>query len=256
MIKLVTWNVNSIKARLERALAFVQKVNPEILCLQELKCIEENFPLETFKGLGYQCAILGQKTYNGVAILSKEKVENIQKGFGVPAWDVQARWLGVTTYGIRIYCAYVPNGQAVGTEKYTYKLGWLEQAKEFLVKNSSTLPTAVVGDFNVAPEDRDVYDPNIWKDIILVSKPERQGYEAILAQGYQDIFRNFESKEGFFSWWDYRQLAFVKNHGLRIDLILGNEKLSSLSKNCWIERNERKGQAPSDHAPVVLELSI
>lgn len=256
MIRLVTWNVNSITARFERVYTYLKEARPSIVCFQELKCLEEKFPREAFESLGYHCAIHGQKTYNGVAILSLDKIEAIQKGFENSEWDVQSRWIGAKSYGMRIYNAYVPNGQAVDSEKYHYKLGWLAELEKYLKNNTEAIPTAIVGDFNVAPEDKDVYDPIAWKGQLLVSDRERNSYQKLLQLGFQDLFRKYHLEEKLYSWWDYRQLSFPKNKGLRIDLILTNPLLWERSRNCWIERDQRKGHSPSDHAPVLAEFDV
>lgn len=256
-MKIVTWNVNSIGARLERAKAFVQRENPDILCLQELKCVAEKYPTDDFKALGYESAVWGQKTYNGVAVLSKTPMEVRFRGLG---WEFggipeAARLIGVRTAGIEVICVYVPNGQAVGTEKYDYKLQWFGKLTEFLSTHYRAKdPVVVCGDFNVAPEDRDCYNPEAWRGQVLFSEPEKESLARVCKLGFQDTFRKHHSEAGLYSWWDYRQLAFPKGRGLRIDFILATQSLYEKCKFARIDRDERKGQLPSDHAPVIAEF--
>lgn len=256
-LKVVTWNVNSIKARLERAKAFVLRENPDILCLQELKCIGEHFPAEAFKELGYESAVWGQKTYNGVAVLSKAPLEVRFRGLG---WEFggipeASRLIAVKTAGIDVICVYCPNGQAVGTDKYTYKLEWFQRLEAFLRDHYHPTDRLVVcGDFNVAPEDRDCYNPEAWRGQVLFSDPEKQALAKIQEFGFQDTFRKHHSEGGLYTWWDYRQLAFPKGRGLRIDFVLATLALAKDCTAARIDRDERKGTLPSDHAPVIAEF--
>jgi exodeoxyribonuclease-3 len=251
-IRVITWNVNSVNARLERILPFLKRARPSIIGLQELKCLDDKFPGEAFKELGYHFVTFGQKTYNGVAILSLNPLKDVQCGFG----DPEARFIAATTYGLRIHCLYAPNGQALDSPKYVYKLDWYKKVATHLKETvSSKTPAALLGDFNVAPEDRDVHDPVSWAGQVLCSDLERTALKNLIALGYEDTFRKHHSEGGLFSWWDYRQLGFVKNHGLRIDFVLATPPLMKRCTGAWIEREERKGTGPSDHAPVVAEFS-
>lgn len=253
--KLVAWNVNSVKARLERLTAFLEKERPDVVCLQELKCIDEHFPTQQIKGLGYHVATHGQRTYNGVAVLSTAPIEVIGRGFD--AEDPQARYLAVRTFAANIASCYIPNGQAVGTDKYAYKLEWLRKFRDHLDKTfSSKDPLALCGDFNIAPEDRDVHDPEQWRGQVLFSEPEKEALKRICQFGLSDTFRKHHDQAGQFSWWDYRNLAFPKNLGLRIDFILATPSLYDRCVASGIERNERKGKLPSDHAPVFAEFRV
>lgn len=255
-MKVVSWNVNSVKARLDRLLAYLAREAPDVVCLQELKCVEEAFPAAAVHDAGYHAAVLGQKTYNGVAILSREPLSDVTRGFGDGAADDAARFVGATVRGVRVYSAYIPNGQAVGTEKYAYKLEWMKRLRAFLDgRHTPRDPVLVAGDFNVAPEDRDVHDPAAWRGQILFSDPEKSALANVCAFGLHDTFRKFHADAGHYSWWDYRMLGFPKNRGLRIDFILATAPLLERCRAASIARDERKGQQPSDHAPVVAEFA-
>lgn len=252
-MRVVTWNVNSVKARLERLLNFLERRNPDVLFLQELKVTDDNFPYEPIGNLGYSATVYGQKTYNGVAILSKIAPKDIVKGFG--DGDPQSRFVGATIGKVRCYSAYIPNGQAVGSEKYAYKLEWLRKMRAYFeTHHEPSDPILLGGDFNVAPEDRDVHDPTAWRGQILFSDPEKAGLKNVLDFGFSDTFRKFHSAAGHFSWWDYRMLGFAKNRGLRIDFIFATQELLASCRSASIDRDERKGELPSDHAPVVAEF--
>lgn len=247
-----TWNVNSVNARLERLLKFLDRAKPDVLCLQELKCLEEKFPFDAIRAAGYVAATHGQKTYNGVAILTREEAMDVTRGMEDSVDDPAARLIGATVKGVRVYSAYFPNGQAVGTEKYAYKLEWMKRLKHFLnARHQQNQKIILAGDFNVAPEDRDVYDPDAWRGQILFSEPEKAGLKEIFAFGLQDTFRKHHAGDGFYSWWDYRMLGFPKNRGLRIDFILATPPLWETCVSASIDRDERKGDLPSDHAPVL-----
>lgn len=255
-MKIATWNVNSLNVRLPRALAWLEKQQPDIVCLQELKLEDARFPVEPLKEAGYTSCFHGQKTYNGVAILARDHlaVENVSNG--IPDYaDPQARVITATVNGVRVVCLYVPNGQAVDSEKFEYKMQWCRQVtrylQEALTENEKLI---VAGDFNIAPDDRDVYDPKAWRGQILCSDEERAVFRAWLALGLQDSFRLFEQPSAIFSWWDYRQLGFAKNRGLRIDHILLSDALASFCASSVIDREERKGEKPSDHAPAIVTL--
>lgn len=251
-MKLATWNVNSVRARLERALAWTGENLPDIVCLQETKVVDSVFPASEFKKLGYEIALHGQKTYNGVAILSREALADVARGFSDGGDDNQARFLAATTFGVRVLCAYVPNGQSVGSEKFSYKLAWLGRLRAWLDAHADKSgKLALCGDFNVAPEPRDVHDPAAWEGQVLFTLEERAAIENVRAFGLVDAFRKHHAEPGFFSWWDYRQLAFPMDHGLRIDHIWVTAPLANRCAACVIDRNARKGKLPSDHAPVV-----
>ncbi|HLP98234.1 MAG TPA: exodeoxyribonuclease III [Sideroxyarcus sp.] len=252
-MKIATWNVNSLKVRLPHLLEWLA-VNPvDAICLQETKSEDKNYPLAELEAAGYRSVFSGQKTYNGVAILSREKVSDVQ--YGIPNFDdEQKRVIAATLNGVRLVCVYIPNGQEVGSDKYEYKLKWLKTLtawlKEELVKHPKL---ALLGDYNIAPEDRDCYDPVAWKGNVLVSEPERDAFKALLALGLRDAFREHEQGEKLYSWWDYRMMAFRRNMGLRIDHILVSEALQCSS--CIIDKAPRKLERPSDHTIVVAEVA-
>jgi len=254
VVKVATWNVNSVKARLERVQSFLHRERPDILCLQELKCVDEAFPYEAFRTLGYEATVHGQKTYNGVAILSREAPSEVARGFQDSADDPAARYVVARFGEISVASVYVPNGQSVGSEKYQYKLEWLSRFKRRLEQG---LPPRMIicGDFNIAPDERDVYDPKAWEGQVLFSEPEKSALEKLLSLGLVDTFRQHHSEPGLYTWWDYRQLGFPKNRGLRIDFILATPLLSRDCRESRIDREERKGTGASDHAPVISVFS-
>jgi exodeoxyribonuclease-3 len=257
MIKVVTWNVNSINSRLERVVSFLERENPDYLCLQELKCQDSMFPLQKIESLGYTCAIYGQKAYNGVAILSRHKLDNITRSFNDEVDDPAARAIAVTTPHFELASFYVPNGQAVGSEKFLYKLQWLKRAKSWLSERTSpSSPVLVVGDFNIAPDDRDVYDPILLTEHLHCSAAERHALRDFIDWGFIDLLRIHTQQSGVYSWWDYRELSFVKDKGLRIDLLYGTAPIARKCKVVRVDRNERKGDRPSDHAPVIAEFIL
>jgi exodeoxyribonuclease III len=251
-LKLATWNVNSLKVRLPHLLDWLAAHQPDALCLQELKCEDKAFPSAELEAAGYRAVFNGQKTYNGVAILSRGELSDVQRD--IPGFaDEQRRVIAATLDGVRIVCGYFPNGQAVGSEKFAYKLKWLAALTDWLRDEIARHPALVLaGDFNIAPEDRDAHPD--WKDEIHVSPPEREAFRTLLGLGLVDAFRVFEQPEKTFSWWDYRMLAFRRNFGLRIDHLLVTAPLRSRLTKCWIDRAPRKLERPSDHAPVLLEL--
>jgi len=251
-MKIATWNVNSIRARLERLLAWLRKVRPDVLCLQELKATDDVFPSEVIREAGYHAAVHGQKTYNGVAILTREEPANVDVGLGDEVDDPQARLIAADVAGVRVISAYVPNGQAVGSEKYNYKLGWLWRLREYLERRyEPTDPLILCGDFNVAPDDQDVANPERWAGSVLCHQDARDSLEQVRAWGLTDVFRQHHPEGGLYSWWDYRMLAFPKNDGLRLDQIWATESAARCCTTSEIDRDERKGQKPSDHAPVI-----
>jgi exodeoxyribonuclease III len=253
-MKIASWNVNSLKVRLPHVAQWCREARPDVLALQETKIEDDKFPRDALEALGYRCASSGQKTYNGVAILSREPLEDVV--VGVPGIDnPQRRVLAATVGGVRIVNLYVVNGQSVGSEKYAWKLDWLRAVTGYLREELRRQKEMVVlGDFNIAPDDRDVHDPEAWRDQILCSEPEREALRGILALGLVDAFRAFVDDGGHFSWWDYRQGAFRRNHGLRIDLILASESLRGRMTAAGIHRDPRTWERPSDHVPVSLDL--
>ncbi len=253
---LAAWNVNSLNIRLPRLVAWLAANKPDVVCLQETKLEDHKFPAVDIAAAGYAAHFAGQKTYNGVAILVREGLAATDIVAGVPGRpDEQKRVIAATIAGIRVINLYVPNGQAVDSDKYRYKLDWCGAIAGYLRDVLSRHPNvAVMGDFNVAPEDRDVHDPALWEGQVLCSEPERAAFRLFLAAGLKDSFRLFEQPPALFSWWDYRQLAFPKNHGLRIDHILLSPPLAARCTSSRIDRNARKGLKPSDHAPILVEL--
>ena len=294
-MKLATWNVNSLKVRLPHVLDWLAANPVDVLCLQETKQQDEDFPQAELQAAGYHSVFSGQKTYNGVAILSRTPASDVQ--FGIPDHaDEQKRVIAATfpiasgsiakvkqggderttqtvqlarpgvseeanavspmqSDRIRVVCVYVPNGQAVDSDKYYYKLGWLDKLRNWLKEELTRYPKLVVlGDYNIAPEDRDVHDPVVWQGNVLVSEAERIHFQNLIKLGLHDSFRLFDQAEKSFTWWDYRMMAFRRNHGLRIDHILISEPLVAQCKGCVIDRAPRKLERPSDHVPVVVEL--
>ena len=254
-MKLATWNVNSLRVRLPHLTDWLAQAQPDIVCLQELKCEDTKFPRAELEAAGYRSVFSGQKTYNGVAILSRSAL--LEVSAGIPGFqDEQRRVLAATAGDLRVICVYCPNGQAVGSEKYAYKLRWFAALKEYVAAEFSRHPKlAVAGDFNVAPEDRDVHDPKAWEGQVLVSEPERVAWRALLAVGLKDSFRLFDQPEKIYSWWDYRMLGFRRNAGLRIDHVLVSAELAKRCTASTVDKAPRKLERPSDHAPVIAEFS-
>jgi exodeoxyribonuclease-3 len=254
-MKLATWNVNSINVRLPQLVEWLAAAVPDVLCLQELKAEDAKYPSKELEAAGYVSAVSGQKTYNGVAILARAPFEDVVAG--IPGFaDEQKRVIAVTVQGLRVVCVYCPNGQAVGSDKYEYKLGWFSVLRDYLAAELQRHPRlAVAGDCNVAPEDRDVHDPKAWEGQVHVSEPERAAWRALIALGLKDSFRLFEQPEKTFSWWDYRMMAFRRNAGLRIDHILLSDALAQSCVASGIDKAPRKLERPSDHAPVLAELT-
>jgi exodeoxyribonuclease-3 len=253
-MKLVTWNVNSLKVRLPQVLDWLAAHQPDVLCLQETKLEDVNFPSAEIAAAGYQVVFSGQKTYNGVAILSKTPASEAVTA--IPGFaDEQKRVLAATIAGVRVINLYVPNGQSVDSDKYQYKLGWLEALTAWLADELAAHPRlAVLGDFNIAPDERDVHDPKAWEGQVLFSLPEREAFRRLVDLGLADSFRVFEQPEKIYSWWDYRMNAFRRNMGLRIDHILLSPALAETCKSCTIDKEARKAERPSDHAPVIVEF--
>jgi len=254
-MKLAAWNVNSLKVRLDQVLEWLAQHKPDALCLQETKLEDANFPVEAFREAGWQVAYTGQKTYNGVAIVSPHAIEDVQAG--IPGFaDEQKRLIAGTVNGVRVVCAYMPNGQAVGSDKYAYKLAWLQALHDWLRGEVAAHPhLALLGDYNIAPDDRDVHDPAAWAGQVLCSEPERTAFRNVLDLGLADSYRLFEQPSATFSWWDYRQGGFRRNLGLRIDHILLTPDLARRCTAAGIDTGPRRHERPSDHAPVWAELA-
>ena len=253
-MKIATWNVNSLRVRLPHVMQWLIREQPDVLALQETKTEDSNFPAAQLAEAGYRSVYSGQKTYNGVAVLSKTPAEDpVTDPIGMD--DPQRRILAVTVGDVRIVDLYVPNGSEVGSEKYGYKLDWLAKLRGWLQSELERYPRLVVlGDFNIAPEDRDVHDPAAWREKILCSTPEREAFRSILDLGFRDTFRRFEQPEKSFTWWDYRLNGFRRNLGLRIDHILASSALCERCLACRVDVEPRKLERPSDHAPVVAEF--
>jgi len=253
-MKIATWNVNSLKVRLPQVLDWLGANQPDALCLQETKTEDAGFPFAELEAAGYRAAHHGQKTYNGVAILYRGEATEVVRD--IPGFaDEQKRVIALTLDGTRIVSVYVPNGQEVGSDKYAYKLAWCAALLDWLRAELARWPRlALLGDFNVAPEDRDVHDPEAWREKILCSTPEREAFRALLALGLRDAFRLFEQPEKSYSWWDYRNMDFRRNRGLRIDHILLSATLAAECRSCVIDKAPRKLERPSDHAPVVADV--
>lgn len=250
-MRLATWNVNSLKVRLPQLLDWLVQSGTDVACLQETKLEDGQFPRAELQAAGYAVAFSGQKTYNGVAIVARSALEDVSTGFP----QEQKRVIAATVDGVRVVCVYCPNGQAVGSDKYEYKLQWFAQLRAWLQEEHSRhARLAVLGDFNVAPEDRDVHDPKAWEGQVHVSEPERAAFRALLELGLGDAFRLFPQPEKSFSWWDYRRMAFRRNAGLRIDQILLSEALAQRCTACTIDKAPRRLERPSDHTPVLADI--
>jgi len=253
-MKIATWNVNSLRVRLPHLLDWLAANAPDAMCLQETKCEDTGFPAAELTAAGYCSIHNGQRAYNGVAILARNAPGGVCRG--IPEFtDTQSRVIAADLDGIRLVSVYVPNGQSVGSDKYGYKLRWLEALSAWLAVELAAFPRlAVLGDFNVAPEDRDVHDPLAWEGHVLFSEPERAALRALVGLGFVDAFRLFEQPEKSFSWWDYRMGAFRRNMGLRIDHVLLSTQLARACRSCAIDVAPRRLERPSDHAPVVCEI--
>ena len=248
---IATWNVNSLKARLERALAWLERTQPDVVCLQELKLTGDQFPAEVLAAAGYHAAVHGQPTYNGVAILARTAPENVAVGLGDGEEDPQARLIAADVAGVRVISAYFPNGGEVGSDKWAYKLRWMERLKDHLARHyHPAQPLALCGDYNVAPADLDVARPDEWRDSVLCHPDARAALQALGDWGLVDTFRQVHPELRAYSWWDYRMLAFPKGNGLRIDHVYCTAALAARCTEAVIDRDERKGDKPSDHAPV------
>ena len=256
MLSVATWNVNSLRVRLPQLREWLAANPIDVIALQETKLSDPDFPRAEIEALGYAVAFAGQKTYNGVATLSRLPIDDVVTdlpGIG----DPQRRLLAATIGGIRLINVYVPNGQTVDSEKYLYKLTWLAALENYVRGEIAAHPKVLVlGDFNIAPEDCDVHDPAAWAGSVLVSPAERAALSRLQAAGLLDLYRRFEHAERSFSWWDYRQGAYRRNHGLRIDLILGSAEMAAHCRSCQIDREPRALERPSDHAPCKAEFDI
>jgi len=256
MLKVASWNVNSLKIREQQVLSWLETTNTDILALQETKVIDSLFPETAFREKGYHLMFAGQPSYNGVAIISKYPITDVL--MDIPDLvDPQRRILAATVAGMRIINVYVPNGSSLDSEKFVYKCDWLHKMTAFIKRELALHPKLMVlGDFNIAPEDQDVHDPVAWEGSVLVSPRERQALADMLQCGLVDSFRQFPQEERIYSWWDYRAAAFRRNMGLRIDLILLNQALQAVCRASSVDKEARKAERPSDHAPVWVDLDI
>jgi exodeoxyribonuclease III len=255
-LRIATWNVNSLRVRLPQVLGWLERTAVDVLAMQETKLTDPDFPLSEFASLGYQVQVSGQKTYNGVALLSRWPLTEVLTD--IPQFEDPARRvLAASTGELRVVNLYVPNGQTVNSDKYYYKLRWLEALAGWLADElGRNRRLVVLGDFNIAPQDRDVHDPAAWAGLVHVSEPERTGLRRLLDLGLIDVFRRFEQPPETFSWWDYRMGAFRRNLGLRIDLVLAQQELAAACTACAIDREPRRAERPSDHAPVVADFDL
>ena len=254
-MKVATWNVNSVLARLPLVLRWLASERPDVLCLQELKCADDRFPTADFTALGYHSAIYGQPTYNGVAILSRQPLEDVRRGLPDDEVGVQTRFISGTFEGARLINVYVPNGAFVGSDKYDFKLEWLKRLRSFLDEDFwADDDVLLCGDFNVAPEDIDVHDPDVWRGKIHCSPLERETLENVRSWGFTDAFRSRVKEGGHYTWWDFRTGAYRRNAGLRIDHIWTSQPLTERCQAAWIHREPRAWERPSDHTPVVAEF--
>lgn len=256
-MKIATWNVNSIKIRLEQVLDWLNSTETDVLCLQETKTVDETFPLEEIENAGFHVAFMGQKSYNGVAILSKHEINDVQKNFPDDGEDAPKRLIAANIQGIHIVNTYIPNGTELWTDKFDFKLDWLQRLRRYFdercPKDSDVL---LCGDFNVAPEELDVWSVKNWEGKLHFSKPERAAIHHVKQWGFMDVFRQQNGELQEFSWWNYRQGAFPKNHGLRIDHIWTSQSLAEKCVGCWIDKEPRTWERPSDHTPVVAEFEV
>jgi exodeoxyribonuclease-3 len=254
-MRIATWNVNSLNVRLGHVLDWLKTADVDVLCLQELKLTNDKYPFDALREAGYESAVNGQKTYNGVAIVSRLPMTDVLADMPDYA-DEQKRVIAATIEDTRVVCAYFPNGQSLESDKYRYKLDWLDAMNGYVGGLLARHPRlALLGDFNIAPEDRDVHDPAAWEGQVLVSPSERAAWASLIARGMQDCFRLFEQPEKTFSWWDYRMMGFRRNAGLRIDHILASPALAPDCRACVVDRAPRKLEKPSDHAPVVADFA-
>ncbi|MEP6787360.1 MAG: exodeoxyribonuclease III [Acidobacteriota bacterium] len=256
-MKIATWNVNSINVRMPQLLPWLEAVEPDVVCIQETKTVDENFPAATLKDAGYEAAFTGEKSYNGVAIISKFPIDDVQKSFPGDLDDAPRRMIAATINGIRIVNTYVPNGNELWSDKFKFKLDWLQSLRRFFDENCDTgREVLLAGDFNVVMDDPDTWDPAGMAGKLHFSKPERAAMHFVKQFGFTDIFRQMNGDVREFSWWDYRAGSWQKNHGLRIDHIWTSQPLADKCTGCWIDKSTRALTLPSDHAPVVAEFSV
>ncbi|MFN0277837.1 MAG: exodeoxyribonuclease III [Pyrinomonadaceae bacterium] len=257
-MKIATWNINSVNSRIEQVVGWCKKNQPDVLCLQETKCVDDKFPQRRFRDVGFEhIEFLGEKAYNGVAIVSKHPICDLQKNFPDDKADAPKRLIAGTISGIRIVNVYVPHGTSLGSEKFTFKLDWLARLRKYFDQNYSLDDDVLLcGDLNVAPHPMDVWNVNYWKDRMHFTKPERDALLNVKKWGFVDVFRQINSEPDEYSWWDYFHHSFEKNQGLRIDHIWASPPLAELCTDCWIDREPRALENPSDHAPVVAEFRI
>ena len=254
---IATWNVNSILARMPNVLRWIDDVKPDVVCMQETKCTDDKFPTLLFQERGYHCQLFGQQSYNGVAILTRETCETGRRGYPDDDEAAQSRLITATVNGINIINVYIPNGQAVGSEKYQFKLSWIERLRRFIDANyDRTTPVLLCGDFNVAPDERDVHDVRLWQGRIMFSEQERAAIQQVKDWGFTDAFRLHTEAGGHFTWWDYRAGAFRRNLGLRIDHVWITDPLVARNTRTWIDMSPRTWEKPSDHAPMLAEFSL
>ncbi len=256
-MKIATWNVNSIRARKQHVVDWLDAVQPDVLCLQELKVADEDFPHEDIQECGYQAAVFGQKTYNGVAIVSRTAPSHVVRGMDDDEDDPQARLISADIDGVTVLSAYFPNGGEVGSEKFEYKLRWMGRLRETLQSrfDPKVDQVALCGDFNVAPHDDDIGRPKEWRSSVLACDAVREALEDVASFGLQDVVRPFHPTGGVFSWWDYRGRGFERGNGLRIDHVYGTAKLAARIVGAVVDREQRAQKSPSDHAPVMVELA-
>ena len=255
-MKIASWNINSLRKRQERLLEWLAREQPDVVCLQETKCSDDQFPELVFSAAGYGSVFHGQKSYNGVAILSRQHLQDREAALCAAGEDSQARVIAATIRDIRVFCVYAPNGQAVSSPAFQYKLRWFVELRDCIANAQKIFRDVVVcGDFNVAPEDRDVHNPVLWRGAIMCSENERAAFRALEQVGFRDTLRIHHADTRLFSWWDYRMMAFQKNRGLRIDEILASDSLAKRCAAAGIDREMRNGKDPSDHAPVWAEFS-
>ena len=252
-MKIVSWNINSLRKRQDRLFDWLEAIKPDIVCLQETKCPDDQFPALALQAVGYRSAYHGEKSYNGVAILANREPRDVRPSLCDEVVDPQARVIAATIDDVRVFSIYAPNGQAIGSPAYEYKLHWYRRLRD-CIANEKSVDVIVCGDFNVAPEDIDVYDPDLWRGAIMASESERAAFRELCKIGLRDTLRIHHKEGELYTWWDYQMRAFEKNRGLRIDAVLASEELATKCIAAGIDREMRKGKEPSDHAPVWAEF--
>lgn len=254
---IATWNVNSISVRLPQLIDWIRQNQPDVLCLQETKIVDEKFPVASFDEIGYNVAFAGEKTYNGVAIVAKAPLEDVRRGLTREVGPGSKRLISARVGPVHVLNVYIPNGQEVGSQKYLYKMDWLGSLQEHIAGNfQPDEPMIMCGDFNIAPEDRDVFDADKMAGTIMMSEPEREKLAAIKGWGFQDVFRKHVNEDKVYSWWDYRMNAFKRNMGWRIDHLWATPELAKCSSEALVDKEARKHERPSDHAPVIAKFSL